>query len=690
MDFSKILSLFQFESKRKNSKQQEFLQSYHYQRGIELHNQGRDGDAFEEFKLELNEHPENGMAHLMIADIHYQHNVMGTALQAANNAIKLLQETANNDYLSQIYYIRGEIYRALNESDNWQSDILKSLEYNPDSVDALGELGDFYYFRNEYDKSDIQFNKIINLQPHNPYGYMGRGRNDQGRNEHKAAIAHFERAAQLDSDYSPAHSFMAESLLALNKKSDAIDSIIAAISISEQDRKARDMMMRIANADMQGLCLKIKAKAIQHQDNDSWYRLLGWVCAGQGDMKEAILAYHKAYIISASTELLGYKAFCWSKMGVYDKAIEDIKLAIEKDPQNIDFKEKLAIYHAESGLLNEAIADVTSIIEEQPDNHLFYFNRGRFLFELDKYDDAIKDFDTALSLKDSLALPLLYKGWALSEMGKEEEATKVWQSIIEKEDLFEDTDYTIPLALYFLDYNDESETKCKACIAQKEKEEYYHYDGDLYLYAAALFCRTGNKPLAIEHLKKSIDSCNCRLWYMNNGKLLKPLRNEQEFNNFISDIEHQITKNKEEVLAVLSKLSNNNLNNIKAEIPFVREGKMCKVKCEVNGLPLHFIFDTGASDVTMSSVEATFMLKNGYLNESDLSGKQYYRTADGSIAEGVKVRLHNVGFAGLSLSNVKAGIVTNQSAPLLLGQSVLERLGRIEIDNDKMLIKINS
>ena len=59
---------------------------------------------------------------------------------------------------------------------------------------------------------------------------MGRGRNDQGRNEHKAAIAHFERAAQLDSDYSAAHSFMAESLLALNKKSDAIDSIITAIN----------------------------------------------------------------------------------------------------------------------------------------------------------------------------------------------------------------------------------------------------------------------------------------------------------------------------------------------------------------------------------------------------------------------------------------------------------------------------
>lgn len=83
------------------------------------------------------------------------------------------------------------------------------------------------------------------------------------------------------------------------------------------------------------------------------------------------------------------------------------------------------------------------------------------------------------------------------------------------------------------------------------------------------------------------------------------------------------------------------------------------------------------------------MLKNGYLNESDLSGKQYYQTADGSVAEGVRVNLKNVVFGGVSLSDVKAGVVTNQRAPLLLGQSILERLGRIEIDNEKNVIVIN-
>ena len=58
-------------------------------------------------------------------------------------------------------------------------------------------------------------------------------------------------------------------------------------------------------------------------------------------------------------------------------------------------------------------------------------------------------------------------------------------------------------------------------------------------------------------------------------------------------------------------------------------GGTYEVPCTINGLPLKFIFDTGASDVTLSSVETNFMLKNDYLNEKDFKGSRRYLTADG-------------------------------------------------------------
>ena len=90
----------------------------------------------------------------------------------------------------------------------------------------------------------------------------------------------------------------------------------------------------------------------------------------------------------------------------------------------------------------------------------------------------------------------------------------------------------------------------------------------------------------------------------------------------------------------------------------------------------------------MSMVEATFMFKNGYLSSKDITGRQHYMTANGEISEGTTILLRSVTFGDITLYNVKASVVASQNAPLLLGQSVFARLGHIEIDNQKKVIRI--
>ena len=124
------------------------------------------------------------------------------------------------------------------------------------------------------------------------------------------------------------------------------------------------------------------------------------------------------------------------------------------------------------------------------------------------------------------------------------------------------------------------------------------------------------------------------------------------------------------------------------EIPFSKEGGVCQVKCVVNELPLYFIFDTGAYSVSISMVEATFMMKNGYLKPTDVIGRQRYMDANGNVSEGTELNLRCVKFGESELTNVRASVVQNQKAPLLLGQSVLSRLGQIEIDNARKVIKV--
>lgn len=93
--------------------------------------------------------------------------------------------------------------------------------------------------------------------------------------------------------------------------------------------------------------------------------------------------------------------------------------------------------------------------------------------------------------------------------------------------------------------------------------------------------------------------------------------------------------------------------------------------------------------VTISSVEAQFMLKNGYLKSEDIKGKEYFTVATGEIGEGTIIRLKEIKVGDAVLRNVDASVAHNQQAPLLLGQSVLERFGTITIDNinSKLIIK---
>ena len=215
-------------------------------------------------------------------------------------------------------------------------------------------------------------------------------------------------------------------------------------------------------------------------------------------------------------------------------------------------------------------------------------------------------------------------------------------------------------------------------IARNEDKKGNYYD------AACLYSRMKNKDKALEYLEKCLEMGYNRFSHIRIDHDMDFIRDTPEFKALITKYE-TATKIK------FSQSSNHTSSNeeVTTEVPFTKENGICNVKCRINDLPLYFIFDTGASTVSLSMVEATFMMKNGYLDKKDVVGSQYFQDANGNISEGTIINIKNVDFGGLKLENVKASVVRNQKAPLLLGQSVLSRLGKIEIDNSKHVLRIS-
>lgn len=109
---------------------------------------------------------------------------------------------------------------------------------------------------------------------------------------------------------------------------------------------------------------------------------------------------------------------------------------------------------------------------------------------------------------------------------------------------------------------------------------------------------------------------------------------------------------------------------------------------EVNGTRMRFIFDTGASNITISQTEAAFLWKQGTISENDFLREASFQVATGEIMVGAIINLSRVKIANRTLKDVEAVVVPNDMAPLLLGQSVLARLGKYTVDYDKMEIRV--
>lgn len=142
-----------------------------------------------------------------------------------------------------------------------------------------------------------------------------------------------------------------------------------------------------------------------------------------------------------------------------------------------------------------------------------------------------------------------------------------------------------------------------------------------------------------------------------------------------------------------NRYANNNINTEqqssrpffhgKTVVKMEKVGGVYQIPVEVNGTKMSFIFDTGASIISISQTEAIFLYKQGKLTKDDIKGTANFSDANGDISEGTIISLKTIKIGDRVLNNIDASVVNNLTAPLLFGQSALEKFGKISIDNSR-------
>lgn len=121
-------------------------------------------------------------------------------------------------------------------------------------------------------------------------------------------------------------------------------------------------------------------------------------------------------------------------------------------------------------------------------------------------------------------------------------------------------------------------------------------------------------------------------------------------------------------------------------ITLSKQNGVYTVPCSINGIKRSLVFDTGASTVTISWQLAELLYQSGKLSDKDIKGTGKSQTASGHIIDNTAIILKDVEISGLHLKNVDAVVIEGQNVPLLLGLSAIQKLGKVTLQGDKLLI----
>ena len=661
--------------------------NYKYYKALEILRE--DGDPAEARKLlveNIKENPKHIDSYMLMVAIDRNEEDYAAALHVLNDVEKVNYKGSGVPE-SKVLWWRASIYSDMEECQTavtiMEEALKKGRKQDKESLEEmLKAMAQFYYENQDYDASDKIYQEMLKIDDSAMLPRVGIARNLNCREQYDQALALLDECLKYDKDYYEIYRFrmqayegkkdykkMIDAMVTLYEKSDDSDYL-------DSDKFLMDKTYSIA---------LLKEKIASENDNVIWKIVLSAVYSDCYMHAKAIpLLTDLIDEYGNHSEILKQRADSYTDLGMLEQALEDMALAIENSKgEYIAYNHAARSWtHRAFGLYEEAIKDIDVYIDRFPTRAYGYSVRGICKEYLDDYEGALKDYNEGLELDENYSYLYLRRGKLYSQMDRMEDANNDFVKLCQLDTIVDSGSNRHYGLLFQMKYDEAFEWIDK--IIQKCPYNPVHIYDKACMYS---LIASGDK--ALEYLEMALAKGYRKLIHIENDSDMDFLRNERKEQYEAIMSKYRLIL-EQEIDSMVKSNESSKPTGTTTEVAMIKKySGTYEVPCQVNGLPLKMIFDTGASDVTISAVEASFMLKNGYLNEEDVKGRKNYMTADGDIHEGTILRLKEVKLGDAVLKNIEASVVHCQRAPLLLGQSVLEKFGTITIDNvnSKLLIK---
>ena len=655
---------------------------YNLKKAYEVLNEEKDeAKALDLVTKQLRETPDNVDALVLRVRLLRRKHEFGQALQDINHALKVNKPKKTEVAMSTLHWWKAYIYQDMRDKEKAVASFKTAYDLgkkdNKDNLQSIAfDYAQALYFNKDYAASDAIYHAMLKDDEADVAAMVGLARNMLERNEFEEAVEILEKCQMYDADYSEVYRFKLRAYKGLKEYGKAID---AGLDWYDKNSDAdTDSLFSVMTKRPNYAEANIKSRGKKSENGFAWKALLCQFYEHTHRYADAIKCYDEVEVEYGHYDAINvYRSNCYSELGLNDLAIADISKVMEKEPSWNHLCTR-GDYYRLSGNLDAAIADFSAAIEEEPSYAYAYYKRG-WCYEMQgDRKKAMEDYNLGIEMDEDYPYLNLMRGELLLQEGNKAEADLDFETVLQK-DTVATAGSCRQYALHFLGRDKEAEEWMDKIIAEDPERNGGYYD------RACLYSRMGRLEESVAALRLSFEKGYRDFAHLVLDDDMDAVRDLPEFKALVAEYKaiHDTYLKESEVAVPESE-------ETITEIAVKRNpGGTFEIPCDINGLPLQMIFDTGASDVTISSVEANFMFKNGYLAEKDIKGKRYYQVANGEISAGTVITLREVKIGDAVLHNVDASVVKSQKAPLLLGQSAMERFGTITIDNqnNKLIIK---
>lgn len=185
-----------------------------------------------EWSKKINEYPNNAEYYVFRAEVLSKENRHDLAIIDYQKAIDLEPKTVSH------YYMLGDEYFANDETTRALEQYQKATELNPKDEIAAFKEAQFLYFVRQFDKSELIFGKLLQLNPTHAQGNFFMGMLGKEKKDTAMAISYFKNTiAALGADYNSSMQ-LADIYAVQGENKQALDYYNAAINIDQQSDEA--------------------------------------------------------------------------------------------------------------------------------------------------------------------------------------------------------------------------------------------------------------------------------------------------------------------------------------------------------------------------------------------------------------------------------------------------------------------